>query len=354
MSDYTTNLNLLKKDPDNDGNDYFNIKTMLNDNWDKIDAGVAAKETPAGAQAKVDNLAGAGRTIQTVKGNADAITALSQTVTTHSAEDAAHGAVPAATANKIIRRDANGRAKVAAPSAADDIARKDNVDAVQTNLNAHTSAAAPHSGHIAHSLATAANDFLVASGAGAFVKKTLAEARTILGLKAAAYLDTGTTASTVALGNHTHAGVYATAAQGTLANNALPKAGGLVSGEINNQDNFVTRPKIKDYSEAIGTTPATTGTVTFDITTGNIFDITPTGACTLAFSNPSASGAACSITVIIRQPSTLYAITFPSSVQWSNGAIPSFITNKTAVLTFVTVNGGTRWYGFLAGNNFTT
>ncbi|HWR60998.1 MAG TPA: hypothetical protein VN580_05265 [Clostridia bacterium] len=92
MSEYTTNLNLLKKDPETDGNDYFNIKTMLNDNWDKIDAGVAAKETPAGAQAKVDNLAGAGRTTQTVKGNADAITALNQAVSSHLAEDASTSA----------------------------------------------------------------------------------------------------------------------------------------------------------------------------------------------------------------------------------------------------------------------
>ena len=37
MGSYTSNLNLLKKDPTTDGNDTFNIKTMLNDNWDKID-----------------------------------------------------------------------------------------------------------------------------------------------------------------------------------------------------------------------------------------------------------------------------------------------------------------------------
>lgn len=42
--------------------------------------------------------------------------------------------------------------------------------------------------HIAHSLATAVNDFLVASGAGAFVKKTLAEVKAILGLGTVAYL----------------------------------------------------------------------------------------------------------------------------------------------------------------------
>ncbi|MHB8075113.1 hypothetical protein [Desulfosporosinus fructosivorans] len=60
---------------------------------------------------------------------------------------------------------------------------------------------------IRHSLATALSDFLVASGAGVFVKKTLAEVKTILGLGTAAY-----TASTA----------YATAAQGTLATNAIP------------------------------------------------------------------------------------------------------------------------------------
>lgn len=37
MTEYTENINLLKKDPIADGNDTFNIKTMLNDNWDKID-----------------------------------------------------------------------------------------------------------------------------------------------------------------------------------------------------------------------------------------------------------------------------------------------------------------------------
>lgn len=44
MSSNTPNLGLLKKDPLTDGNDTFNIKTMLNDNWDKIDEAVKAVE----------------------------------------------------------------------------------------------------------------------------------------------------------------------------------------------------------------------------------------------------------------------------------------------------------------------
>lgn len=42
MASYTPNLNLYKKDPIADGNDFFNIKTMMNDNWDKIDDSVKA------------------------------------------------------------------------------------------------------------------------------------------------------------------------------------------------------------------------------------------------------------------------------------------------------------------------
>ncbi len=41
---------------------------------------------------------------------------------------------------------------------------------------------AANTSSVAHSLATAANDFIVASGVGVFIKKTLAEAKTILGL----------------------------------------------------------------------------------------------------------------------------------------------------------------------------
>ncbi|WP_449290209.1 tail fiber protein [Paenibacillus puldeungensis] len=46
MATNTPNLNLLKKDPATDGNETFNIKTMLNDNWDKIDAAVGNINIP--------------------------------------------------------------------------------------------------------------------------------------------------------------------------------------------------------------------------------------------------------------------------------------------------------------------
>jgi len=84
--------------------------TRVNSSHSITPASIGA-ETPAGAQSKVD---------------------------AHAVLTTAHSATSAATANRIMMRDANGRAKVAAPSASDDIARKAEVDAVQSNLASHT------------------------------------------------------------------------------------------------------------------------------------------------------------------------------------------------------------------------
>jgi hypothetical protein len=43
LASNTPRLNLYKKDPVADATDTFNIQTMLNDNWDRIDANVAKK-----------------------------------------------------------------------------------------------------------------------------------------------------------------------------------------------------------------------------------------------------------------------------------------------------------------------
>ena len=47
MASYTHNLDLLKKSPVTDGDDMFNVETMLNENWDRIDRGVGDYTAPA-------------------------------------------------------------------------------------------------------------------------------------------------------------------------------------------------------------------------------------------------------------------------------------------------------------------
>jgi len=144
----------------------------------------------------------------------------------------------------------------------------------------------------------------------------------------------------------------------TNTNNSLLSCllttGGIMSGELNMADQLLTRAYLKDYAETLVTTPATTGTVTIDLTTGNNFNITPTGIVTFAITNSPASGRVGSFTLIINMGATVYTPVFPSSVSWNGGTAPTFIANKTSILAFTTKNGGARWYATSAGTNFTT
>lgn len=67
MSIFTSIWNLLKKNPATDGNEMFNIETMLNDNWDKIDSALGMKAVNADVRAAtIANITLSG--LQTVDG----------------------------------------------------------------------------------------------------------------------------------------------------------------------------------------------------------------------------------------------------------------------------------------------
>lgn len=67
------------------------------------------------------------------------ISSSSNNISNHVESNNAHYATPAATPERMIIRDSSGRAKVAAPSESDDIARKAETDAVAGSLSTHTS-----------------------------------------------------------------------------------------------------------------------------------------------------------------------------------------------------------------------
>jgi len=204
MAEFTQNYNLKKPAEE----DFYNVKDF-NDNADIIDQALkshddalATKETPQGAQEKADAAlnsakqytdqevaevsqaldahktaaaphsghetpAGAQAKANTAETNAKAYTdAHEQKAAPHSGHETpagaqakvdahavlttAHSATSAATANRIMMRDANGRAKVAAPSASDDIARKDTVD-----NHATQTASLSALGHVKHAVLSA-------------------------------------------------------------------------------------------------------------------------------------------------------------------------------------------------------
>ena len=81
-------------------------------------------------------------TVATIKG----ILNWAADIATHAALTVAgtHGSTTAATANKIVHRDASGRAKVVAPSAESDVALKSNVTTVNSALTTHGALTTAH------------------------------------------------------------------------------------------------------------------------------------------------------------------------------------------------------------------
>ena len=126
-----------------------------------------------------------------------------------------------------------------------------------------------------------------------------------------------------------------------------------LGGNLDAADYIVGKPVIKDYAETVKAHGTTGGSITCNLENGNIQTITLNAATTFTFSNPPATGKAGSLTLIINQGTTAYAVTWPASVDWAGGSAPDLSTVSTDyVLTFLTLDGGTTWRGWLSGSAF--
>ena len=98
----------------------------------------------------------------------------------------------------------------------------------------------------------------------------------------------------------------------------------------------------KRYLGSNGTVTTGSGTASLDLSTGTTFSFTPSGATTVSFTNPPATGTAIGFSVEIIGNGS--AITWPSSVKWHLATAPTATATKE-VYAFVTTDGGTTYYG---------
>ena len=146
--------------------------------------------------------------------------------------------------------------------------------------------------------------------------------------------------------NATTGAVLIGTGSGTSAWDTTPALG----GDLTMGDNQIITAKMKDYSETVNVIGGTGGgTQDIDLTLGNVITATvDTSTNTFTFSNPSASGSACSFTLILTNGGS-QTVNWPGAVDWAGGSAPTLTTTGVDVLTFTTVDAGTIWYGFAAG-----
>jgi hypothetical protein len=111
--------------------------------------------------------------------------------------------------------------------------------------------------------------------------------------------------------------------------------------------------KVDSYNESYAAVTSSSNATTVDCEAGNTFMHTLTENTTFTFSNPPASGTAYTMTVEIIQDASAsgYTVTWPTSVDWPSATAPTLTATASAVDVFVftTRDGGTTFYGFVAG-----
>jgi len=141
----------------------------------------------------------------------------------------------------------------------------------------------------------------------------------------------------------------ATGAAGVTADGVLLKDGGItVSGAINVADQLLNRAVLQDYAiegSAIGNTGAT---ATIDMEVANFFSATIDEACTFTFSNPPASGDFGAFVLELTNGGA-FTVTYPASVDFPGGTAPTLTASGVDQLVFTTRDGGTTYFGFVAG-----
>ena len=103
--------------------------------------------------------------------------------------------------------------------------------------------------------------------------------------------------------------------------------------------------------EEATTITSSSGAATFNLRDGTNFVHDLTENVTYTFSNPAASGYASIFTLKVIQDSSARTITWPGSVDWVAGTAPTLTATNDGVdyFVFITIDGGTNYYGFVAG-----
>jgi uncharacterized protein YjbI with pentapeptide repeats len=128
------------------------------------------------------------------------------------------------------------------------------------------------------------------------------------------------------------------------------------TGTQNLQDNELIRAKLRDYSESVSSPTITSGTLTLNLETSNIFTVSLNAAITtpIAITNVPASGSGASFTLIFTADGTPRSVSWPTSIKWAGGTPPTITSaiGKADSFAFFSSDGGTSWQGYVGGQNF--
>ena len=110
------------------------------------------------------------------------------------------------------------------------------------------------------------------------------------------------------------------------------------------------------FSEPTSSPSISAGTLVLDLSVSRVFTVSLNASVTtLTISNtPATASMSQNFSLILTADGTARTITWPASVKWANNDAPSLTSAnaKKDILSFVSTDAGTTWYGFIGGLNF--
>lgn len=107
-------------------------------------------------------------------------------------------------------------------------------------------------------------------------------------------------------------------------------------------------------TEGLGGYVINAGSLTLDLATSNVFNIDLSqNIVNLLFENLPPANIAAAYTIIVNNQGN-FDIDWGAPVQWPEGTAPILTASGTDVITLLTTDGGSTFYGFTAGQNFAT
>ena len=142
---------------------------------------------------------------------------------------------------------------------------------------------------------------------------------------------------------HSAAATYTVKLPDTLG---LTQASGIVTSDANGVVSFDN-----GTIDEVTSITSSSNAATINLRDGNVFEHDLTENVTYTFSNPAASGRASAFVLKVIQDSSARTITWPGSVDWVAATAPTLTAtnNGVDVFVFFTIDGGTTYYGFVAG-----
>ena len=130
----------------------------------------------------------------------------------------------------------------------------------------------------------------------------------------------------------------------------------IFNGTVSCNSNTIYKPTLQYYNEVLASPTISANVLTLDLSTAQMFTVSlNANITTFTISNtPATANRSIGFTLIFTADGTARTVTWGSAVKWANNDPPALTSanGKKDILSFVSPDGGTNWYGFIGGLNF--